>query len=224
VKKLKLVADPYPPYQWEEKGIIKGADHEIITRAFRTQSISIETTLHGWIECINLVKTGKADGIFQITITPERERMFLFSDILRIAETCFFRRKTPHVSEENDLDILKKIQKLRIGTLSGYNYDTVIDNLGRDVKIEANSNQELLFGLQQGNFDYILIDTGVAGYLINKFQLKGIEKSSGYIIKRKLHVAFNKKLTEIVKLFNTGLRIIKDEGIYDQILSKYLLF
>jgi len=220
--KLKIVADPYPPYQWEESGILRGADYEIITEALRIHGIEAEITLHTWVECMKLMENQKVDGIFQIMRTPEREKNYLFSDILRTAETIFFKRKNSFFILKNDVDISIQIQGLKIGTLSGYSYNSFIDNLGSNVKKEVNSNQELLLGLQQKNFDLILIDKGVASYLIKKFKLKNIEKSGEYLIKRNLYIAFQKKLKDIVTFFNTGLQRIKERGIYDQILYKYI--
>ena len=118
MKRVNLVADPYPPYQFEEVGIVRGIDHDIIFEAFKTHHIKTETRLLSWEECMRQMDNKKADGIFQITRTPEREKKFLFSDILRSAKAVFFKREGNPIEYDQDIDIVQQLKGLKIGILS----------------------------------------------------------------------------------------------------------
>lgn len=221
IKTVKLVADSYPPYQYEENGILKGIDHDIITRAFKEHGIEIETRLFKWDVCIEQMEKKEADGIFQITRTPERERIFLFSKPLRTARTVFYRNAKSSLNLMKDVELSVQLEGYRLGVLAGYSYDFIIDSLQRSLKAEVNNQESLLEGLIKEEFDLAIMDMGVAAYLLKKKRINGIERIEGYEIKRKLHVAFQKNLIELVNLFNSGLDRIKEKGLYNQIFKNY---
>jgi polar amino acid transport system substrate-binding protein len=89
---VRLVADPYPPYQFEERGLVKGSDYEIVTRALALSGVRTIIKLLPWDACLDAMRCGEAGAIFQITPTPEREHEFLFSKPFRTARTLFFKR------------------------------------------------------------------------------------------------------------------------------------
>ena len=72
-----------------------------------------------------------------------------------------------------------------------------------------------------GEFGLALLDVGVALYLMKKLKIKGIIKTDGYEIERQPYVAFQKGLDDLVALFNSGLRRINKNGLYDETLQKY---
>ncbi len=220
-KTVKLVADPYPPYQYEENGIIKGVDHDIITRAFKEHGIEMETRLFKWDVCIEQMEKRKADGIFQITRTPEREKIFLFSKPLRTARTVFYRNAKSSLDLIKDIELSVQLEGYRLGVLAGYSYDFIIDSLNKSLKVEVDNQESLLEGLKREEFDLAIMDIGVAAYLMKKTNINCIEMVEGYEIKRRLHVAFQKELVELVNLFNQGLDRIKEKGLYNQIFKKY---
>ena len=218
---VKLVADPYPPYQFEENGRIIGVDHDVITESLKVRGISAETSLYSWDECMAMMDNRKADGIFQITRTPERARRFLFSDRLRTASTLFFKRTGFGINLDGTVDLLPRLRNLKIGVLSGYSYDSAIDSLSDSCKVERESSEGLLGGLLQDEFFLALMDHGVAVYLMKRMHIKGIDSAQGYEIPRVLHVAFQKDISDLAHHFNSGLREIKKSGIYGRIFRRY---
>jgi polar amino acid transport system substrate-binding protein len=221
MRKVMLVADPYSPYQFEEGGTVSGVDHEIISEAFKIYDIGTETKLFKWEECMAHMENHRADGIFQITRTPERQEKFLFSDILRIAKTAFFSKEADAITFNRNIEFAQQLQGLKIGVLSGYSYNVDIERLSDESKLKVEKTEQLLQGLIRGEFDIALIDIGVASYMIRKHNVKGITKMGGYEIERMLYVAFQKELTGLVDLFNLGLKKIKQNGLYDEIINRY---
>jgi len=221
IKTVKLVADPYPPYQYKEGNNVKGVDHDIITAAFREHKIKTKTQLFPWEVCIEHMEMKKVDGIFQITLTPEREKAFLFSKPLRTAKTVLFRKAKASVRFNKDDEILTQLKRYKLGVLTGYSYDPIIDGLREPGKTEVKSQEMLLEDLLRGKYDLAIMDLGIAAYLIEKMHLDGIERVEGYEITRKLHVAFQKHLYELVNLFNAGLDKVKEKGLYSIIFKNY---
>lgn len=221
IETVKLVADPYPPYQYEENGIVKGIDHDIITAGFKEHKIETKTRLFPWQVCIEYMEMKKVDGIFQITVTPERGKAFLFSKPFRTAKSVFFRDAKTSVRFNKDDEILTQLKRYKLGVLAGYSYDPIIDSLREPVKTEVKSQEMLLEDLSRRKFDLAIMDLGVAAYLIEKMYLDGIERVEGYEITRQLHVAFQKHLCELVNLFNSGLDKVKEKGLYNKIFKNY---
>ena len=221
IQTVRLVADPYPPYQYSEGESIRGVDHDIIAAAFEEHGIDMITRLFPWDECMKLLKEEKADGIFQIVRTPEREKAYIFSKPLRAARTVICKRTEEPISLFEDIDFSEQLKKYRMGVVKDYSYNPLIDNLGEPSRMEVDSQEELLTGLRRGEFDLAVIDWGVAKYLANKMGIRDIDRAEGYEITRQLHVAFQRNQDQIADLFNSGLDRVKEKGIYDRIFERY---
>jgi len=221
IETVKLVADPYPPYQYKANNTVKGIDHDIITAAFEEYKIKTKTQLFPWEVCIEHMEMKKVDGIFQITITPEREKTFLFSKPFRTAKTVLFRNTKTPVRFNKDVEILCQLKRYKLGVLAGYSYDPMIDSLREPVRTEVKRQEMLLENLLRGKFDLAIMDLGVAAYLMEKMDMDGIERVEGYEITRQLHVAFQKHLYELINLFNAGLDKVREKGLYNKIFENY---
>ena len=216
---IKLVADPYPPYQFKENHLIKGIDYEIIRSSFSEHNIKITVELLPWDMCMNSIRRKEADGIFQIVRTPEREALVLFSDPLRTASTFFLRRADTDITIQSDAGLQSQLKDALVGVLSGYSYNPDIDGLEKTR--EYQSQEGLLQALTGNEVDLIVMDSGVAYHLMNTMNVKNIERVPGYEITRELHVAFLKDKEELKDLFNIGLRSIREKGVYREIFRKY---
>lgn len=221
---VTLVADPFPPYQYMKGSQVTGLDHDIIRNAFESQGLSISVALHAWHECIRQMDQGIADGIFQIAKTPERERLFLFSNLLRIAKTVFYCNKSKPVVLDSDHPLIEQLQRNRIAVVKGYSYGPEFDNLQDLHRIQVNSHQESLLELSARNVDLAIIDKGVAVYLVDELKLAGtLQIVANFKTDRPLFVAFQKTRPEILEIFNRGLEQIRENGTYDGLVSRYKL-
>jgi len=221
---VTLVADPFPPYQYMKGSQITGLDYEIIRNAFETQGLDISVALHPWDECIQRVDQGVADGVFQIARTPERERRFLFSDLLRIAKTVFYCNRAKPVMLDRDDRLIEKLQETKIAVAKGYSYGPEFDNLQGTPKISVGSHQEALLELSAKNVDLAIIDEGVGVYLVDVLMLGSkLQRVASFQIDRPLFLAFHRARMEIREIFNRGLEEVRKNGVYDELMSKYNL-
>ena len=218
---VRLVADPYPPYQYQDGRVIRGVDHDVIAAAFQEEGLQVTTTLLPWDECVAAVKIGAADGIFQIQRTPERNAVFHFSDPLRTARTVFFTHKKSGFRFPAGIDPAQSLAKHRLGIVRGYGYDPMIVELPESVKVIVETQEELLQGVADGRYDVAIVDLGVAAYLSVRLGLDGLEKVEGFEIARVLHVGFRRNRLEMAGQFNAGLRRIRKKGIYADIFAQY---
>jgi len=218
---IKLVADPYPPYQYKEKNRIKGIDYEIISSSFGEHNREVEAELLPWDMCMDSIRKKEADGIFQIVRTPDREALLSFSDPLRTASTVFLKRTGTDMTIRSKVELQIQLKDVSLGVLSGYSYNPEIDGLEKTMKQEYQSQEELFQALTAGETQLILIDSGVAAYFMSRLNITQIVRVPGYEINRDLHLAFLKEKEELSDLFNIGLKRIKERGVYREIFRKY---
>jgi len=221
IARVRMVADPYPPYQYEEEGRIRGVDQEIVTEAFRVHGIAVETRLLPWKQCLAWLDSGEVDGVFQILPSPEREKLYLFSDLLRSERTVVYQRAGGTRAQPAGGGGPDPFRGRRLGILEGYSYGPEVDRRPQSQKTEYRSPQELLQALGAGEIELILMDAGLATHLARALGLQGIEQVPGYEITRPLHAAFRRDGADLVDLFNSGLAAVRQQGIYDRILSAY---
>lgn len=219
---VTLVADPFPPYQYMQGDEIAGLDYEIIRTALQTQGLDISVTLHPWDECVRHMEAGRADGAFQVAKTPEREQRFLFSDLLRVAKTVFYCHTAKPVALDTGDGLLGQLQKTTVAVVKGYSYDPEFDNLPGIPKLAVDSNQEVLLELSAKTVDLAILDEGVGVYLVDALRLRDtLQRIANFQIARPLFVAFDRARVDLHSAFNRGLEEIRQNGIYDQLMSKY---
>ena len=135
IQTINLVADPYPPYQYYKGQKIVGLDYYLIQAAFRVKGFEIQTHLHSWDKCIAIMDRGQADGLFQIQPTKEREKSFLFSEVLRTAQTVFLHNTVEPIELINLKSAEMILKKNTLGLVKGYSYSPEIDNSSHSNKV-----------------------------------------------------------------------------------------
>jgi ABC-type amino acid transport substrate-binding protein len=198
---LRLVADPYPPYQYARGGGVEGLDHALVTAAFDAAGHRARTDLTSWEECLEAVRDGFADAIYQITPTPEREEWLAFSVPFRQARSVLYRRRGEGPGEVADAELGAVASRRRLGALAGFSYGRVVDAVAD--KVEFGSDAELLAGLSEGKVDLAIVDSGVAAHLLGEDS--DLEAVLGFAATRPLHLACRRDRIEIVQAFDAGL-------------------
>jgi ABC-type amino acid transport substrate-binding protein len=169
------------------------------------------------------MKSAKADGLFQIQPTPEREKQFIFSDPLRVARTVFLQNVSAPIDLAQYETLSQILDKHNLGLVKGYSYHPEIDDLKHQNKVIVSSQEALLKGISKNDFDLALMDRGVAEYLSGTLGITNVSLDAGFQIERRLYVAFRKELVDVVRLFNSGLREVERKGLRRTIYARYKL-
>jgi polar amino acid transport system substrate-binding protein len=201
---VRLVADPYPPYQRTgDSGAVEGLDQELVVAAFAAVGLWARTELLPWSACMRAVAEGEADAIFQITPTAEREAWMAFSAPFREARSLLYRRRGE--GPDNLGGGLADLERgLILGCLSGFSYGAALDAVGG--KLEFTSDAELLDALRAGELDLAVVDEGVAASLLGDSD--DIEAVAGFAATRPLHLGAHRDREWAVTAFNRGLETI----------------
>ena len=223
---LTIVADEWYPYNGKEVADDVGYGVEIVKNIFEKAGHTILYKVVPWNRAIMESREGKYNGIIGAFkydapdfIFPEEE--------LGISETSFFVKKGTTWKYTG----LESLLSVQIGIVKDYSYGEVLDSF-----FKANSQiVQYVYGedplllninkLLNGRFDVLIEDTNV---LLQKVKKLGI---SDQIIKAgnlkegdKVYVAFSPAITksgEYAETFTKGIKILKNSGYLEKILTKY---
>jgi len=226
--KLVFAAADTRPTAYFSEGIQKGILVDLINEAFKRTGYAIKIELMPWARCIEEAKLGRIDGIFSIYDLPERRKFLIYTnEVLIVQKQALFVRKDSRIKFDGDL---KKLSNRTIGIITGTSYGPRLDsaiNKGVFNKIDpVNSIESNLKKLITKRVEIIPSYKHVAlnsakelGYLEEIKELHpAVEAIPSYL-------AFTKNkadYTNIIREYDKALLLMKKDGTYDAIFSKYL--
>jgi polar amino acid transport system substrate-binding protein len=198
---LIIGADPFPPYQYyDANGVLQGMDYEKIKNAGIKAGFELEFLIEDWILIEQKFSQKKLDAIFQLPKTPEREKQYLFSKLLRNGTTeVITGHPTLEIYSLNDIEV----QKYTFGVVEGISYGEDVKGLDKKCKKTYKSNEYLLAAIGEQDVHFGVFDQGVKQFLMEKLFIKNIRVMNSLTFIRPLFMAFHKK--EIKEAFDKYL-------------------
>ncbi len=200
-KLITVGADPFPPYQYyDESGNLKGSDYDLVKKAFDLAGYNIKVVLDEWKKIEEDLINKVIDAAFQVQYTPEREKKYYFSNLLRNAVT-----EVVTGNKDLALNSFKEIEekKLSIGVINNYTYGDDVDSLDSSLKVPYPDQISLLKAINDKVVDVGIFDKGVKEYLMKSSDLNNIHSIKALEFIRPLYVVFNNP--ELRDDFNNGL-------------------
>ncbi len=203
-----------------------GVINRVITEAFALEGVKVEYTWYPWKRAYRAAKEEDFDGSSYWYKTPEREKDFLFSDVVTKSTYAFFYIK----GSPFNWNTLEDLQGMPIGGTIGYFYKEMFEPLEKSEKLEVHwvpkdehnlkkliknrikifpSNIDVAFDLLQNHFTPKEIQSFT-------YHPKPLRESSAYLILSKKV----KRNLRMLKLFNKGLKRLKASGQYDQFFEE----
>ncbi|GHV04320.1 hypothetical protein AGMMS50229_05450 [Campylobacterota bacterium] len=187
-QKLTIGADPFPPYQYiDSTGVLRGSDLLIVQTAGEKAGFEIELIIDDWAVVWKRFELGELDAVFQLPKTPEREKLYLFSKLLRNANTEVITGD-PSI----EISALSEIEthKYTLGLIEGIAYGADADALNADRKIFFSNNEKLLKAISDRQVTFGIFDQGVKQFLMDKLSINNIRVISALTFIRPLFIAF----------------------------------
>lgn len=224
----RIVTDTaFRPFEYtDETGALVGIDVDILAAIAEDQGFQYTLEPLGWDASIAACQAGQADGMIAgASITESRkESGWIFSD------GYFTATQSMTVAENSDIDTLEdpftglngKAVAVKIGTLSAEYAESLMDTYGFTITYFEDSPtlyQAVIGGQCVAAFDDtpIMADNIMANGLPMKL-VAGTENEGapyGFAV-------FSAEKQELVDMFNAGLANIKANGVYDEIIAKYM--
>lgn len=209
---------PFEFYGETEQAYI-GVDMDLLAAIAEDQGFSYEVKNEGFDAAMGAVQAGQADAMIAgMTITEERAETFDFSD------GYFEDGQIMVVAADSDIASLDDIKDAKvaakIGTMSTKYVDSIKDEYNLTVS-NLEDSPTMYNTVIGGNADVCFEDRSVVAWAIKERELA--LKTVGDVIEpREYGFAVKKgENAELLEMFNAGLKNIRDNGTYDEILAKY---
>ena len=213
----------FKPFEYtDENGDFVGIDVDILAAIAEDQGFEYELNSLGWDASIAACQSGQADGMIAgASITDERkESGWMFSDGYYNATQSIAVKEDSDITGFADLD--GKNVGVKTGTQGAAYAESLADENGFTITYFEDSPtmyQAVLGGQVVACFEDtpIMAASIKAGELAMKI-VEGTENEGapyGFAI-------FNADNQELLDMFNAGLKNIKENGTYEEIVAKYL--
>ena len=224
---LTLVTLQQPPVQYEEGGVAKGITVDIAREVFRRMQQPIDVQVMPFPRTLLLMQTGKAEGIFSIVKTAEREQFLAYpNEILLTQEAVMVVRKNDTVRFNGDFSNLKdKVFAVLHNATYGPAYQQAVNegHLNRFETVE--SYQQSARMLMSGR-----IDVMIGPRLSLLYALKQVGHSQDYRVLEPAiqsvptFLAFpaSYRNSSLIRAFDDSLQAVKRDGTYERIIRGYI--
>lgn len=218
-EKYKACNNPWPPYI---HSMNEGMSVEIVKQAMALSEHKVRLSLKLWHQCLKEVTEGKSDLLIASWRNDERENHFLFSEAYFEGDIVLIENPKKPINYNG----LGSLTGKQVGVVEQYYYFDEFENAGNFTKIPSGSFVTNLRKLKTQKIDATLEDKLVANYEIKdggidasviRLHEKPLAKRAVYVVTAKK----NPKGQEIIKAFNSGLKKLKSNQAYADIVKKY---
>lgn len=223
---LVITTNHYPPY------VTANDENSFLIDLFdeigQQMDIRFEFRFYPWKRCEQEVSNTTAWGAIPYRKTPERQKAFLFSDALYLADSHFFAYRADGQKPDITFDSLADLRPYRIGGIQGYYYEPWFKDAGLDVEY-AHSEEQNFRRLQLGRIDLFSTATTLGWYMIEKL-FPPEEVAKFYTLKKPLvqgdglFLMTSKDYPQthiLLEKFNKALATIKVDGTYARLVHKH---
>ncbi len=213
----------FSPFEFEDaEGNIKGIDMDILKAISEDQGFTYDLHYIGWDAAIAECQAGQADGMIAgASITEKRQNEgWIFSDGYYEATQGMAVAKDSTITKFEDLK--GKSVVVKNGTMSDEYATGIADKYGFKV-VRVSTSPDMYAQVQGGQADACFDDTPILKYSIKtgELDMKYIDGSENEPANYGF-ATFSKDSSELLDLFNAGLKNIRANGKYDEIIKNYL--
>lgn len=218
---LLVVADPFPPYNYEEARKTLGINYEIIKHIFDEMGYKFKVQHLPWKRALLTIKNNMADCILDVTKDRGRLKYITFPEesLSEISIVLFHRRvNNLHYSG------VKSLLGMSIGTMDGYSYGGFfMDNPSIHTESVATLEQNFL-KLMAARLDAVISYKAVGISTIDQMDINDkITFCKNPIKKLPLYVGFSKSRVDdkFIATFNEKLKAFKKSPAMKNLKIKY---
>lgn len=161
------------PINWEENGIAKGLEVEIVEQVAKSLGIRVEHLFYPWARAQMMVASGQADGMIT-TPTPTRFQYAVFGREMVIPEYCnvFVRKGNDRIiNEVSRLDGLEDLRHYELLDFVGNGWTEAFMSWGYTIH-KVPKLEQLPSMLAAGRHDLVVSSSSWMNWWINKKNLQ----------------------------------------------------
>ncbi len=222
---LELVTLQYPPYQYQDGAQVRGFVADIVREAFRRIGEPVHIVIYPWGRALAMAEDGRADAIFTLYRTPEREALLDYSrQVLAQQTVSLFVRKGQAIRFDGKLDSLSAY---RFGVVRSVNYGSAFEQALKQGHIHvaeiAASGEQNMDMLLANRFD-ILVSNRLGAWDILKRRHAELQVSELRPAVEDIpsYIAFSRKpsLSGLRDRFDAALAEMRQDGSYARMMNE----
>lgn len=225
-KTFRAVSEPFPPFvDPDMEGY--GVAWEIARAVLEPQGYRLSLEFMPWSRAIRESEAGTYDALFPAFHSPQREQSYLYTDKIYDTYAGLFKRKDSPIV----FDGVTSLQPYSIAVGRGYVLDEAFEQADFIAKVSVSDSAQALRMLYKGRVDLAVGFIPSDHYnLVYKLETDepGISAALEFLLPpiriQPLYGAISRNTPNhqtIVKDFNEGLKAIRANGVYNEILRKY---
>ena len=228
VDKLVLMTENYPPYNFKDNASLQGISVDLLVLILNTlhsnQSID-NIKLLPWARGYQNLLRMKNTCLFSTTRTKERENLFKWVGPISSTTISLIAKKDKKIK----IDSMKDLRNYRVGV--------IINDIGEQLMINAgiklkkldriggvNVTHTSIKKLNKDRIDVWAYEENVAKWEIKANGFNPNEYETVYTLKKgELYYAFHIETQDaLIQKVQNALDELKKDGIYQEVLNKYL--
>lgn len=223
---IRIRADSWMPFNGDPTAAQPGYVVEFLREIFEPQGIKVDYQVMAWADAVKAAEEGEIEGIIGAN-RKEAQNLLVGSTPIAEPQFALFTLKGNPWRYES----IRSLQGIKLGAIEGYSYWSSIDNYiaknsAPALKIYSGEAPlaEALQDLDDGKIDAVVESVLVFHWAARSRGRKFTEYRIAYNeVAEPLYVAFSKSDAgrKYMKLFEQGLRKLKDSGRFDAILDSY---
>ncbi len=228
---IRLVADPWCPYNCEPGTERAGFMVEIAKRVFQAEGHRVEYHQRPWVRALQEARDGNFHGVIGATrleapdfIFPELAQGQMANAFWTLAESPWQYRGT------------SSLERQQLAVIAGYSYGDAIENMLQDERhrpliTELHGVSPLKNGLrmlERGRIQVLLEDEHVMRYHLHRSGQSNKFRRAGYVPAEpdaaRVYIAFSPahpSSTDYARLLTDGIARLRASGELAQILAAY---
>ena len=219
---LLFAIDAWPPYIYKDE---EGFLIVLVKEAFKAVDIKTKFEYVPWERALVMVENHSAVGSFPWRYTEERTLTFFYSEPLTFTRYALFHKKNEEINDELFNDIVTN-PDYTIGIVTAYWYVDWLEDMG--IQLDYSTTQmAAIEKLLNGRVDFALADITITYFRVREQypdQLESLLYVKDTIGREASALIIHKdypNAEEYIKKFDEGLRIIKSNGLYKELLDEY---
>ncbi len=205
----------FPPFEYLEDGKITGFDMELIREIAKETEMEIKIEDMSFDGLLPALQSKKVDVVIAgMTANEERKKAVNFT-------SPYYTASQVIVVKEGDTSInsFDDLKGKKVGVMLGFTGDLVVSEI-EGVNIERyNASYAGIMALQSDKVDAVVLDSEPAKNYVAKND--GLAIAQANAEKEEYAIAVRKDDTELLEKLESGLKAVKDKGVYEELLKKY---
>ncbi|MGB1237625.1 MAG: substrate-binding periplasmic protein [Pseudomonadales bacterium] len=214
---LKLMTDTFFPFSYQEQGMAKGVNIDVVQLIAKRMALDIELEFMPWQRAYRDLTNNERHALFPVIYTAERSQHLSFACSIGIDTTYLYVRQSAAVKPKT----LEEAKDMRsIAQAGSYQSQLLIEN-GFSNLTTVSSNQQIFDMLNKARFEVVAL--GESAYTsIQENTTEQLISTGIRLFETKYCIAFPKNYPQAeITQWQEHLTQIHAEGTYAEILERY---